>query len=105
MARCLARRCAGVAAPRFWSPHGVYLPWAFAALGIAAFAWERAGARRALIGLCGIAAALSLWDGRRFANDETLFASDAARPECREANLYLGDFRFAHDDLEGAARA
>jgi hypothetical protein len=94
-----------VAAPRFWSPHYAYLPWAFAAIVICAFAAERKGLWRAVIALCVIAGAYSLWDGRRFASDEALFAEDATRPECREANLYFGDARRAAGDLEAAARA
>ena len=94
-----------VAAPRFWSPHLVYLPWAFAAVLIASFAADRKLIWRAVAGLCVVGCAVSLWDGRRFANDETLFAREAARPECREANFYLGEFRFAAGQLEAAGSA
>ncbi len=92
-----------VPAPRFWSPHYVYLPWAFAALLLATFAARRQSLWRGAIALCALCVLVSLWEGRRFASDEALFARDAARPECREAALYLGDARFAAGDLAAAA--
>ncbi len=88
-----------VAAPRFWSPHSAYLPWAFAALLLAGLIGKH------LRVACVIAAGITLFQNQRFATDETLFATDAQRPECREANLYLGDFRFAAGDLTAAAIA
>ncbi len=88
-----------VAAPRFWSPHYAYLPWAFAALLLAQVIGKP------LRVACVIAAGITLLQDPRFATDETLFARDAERPECREANLYLGDFRFAAGDLDAAATA
>ncbi len=94
-----------VAAPRFWSPHYTYLPWAFAALVLAAFAVQTQAAFRAARTFCLLAGAVSLWHGQRFETDDTLFAREATRAECREANLYLGDFRFGSGDLEEAALA
>ncbi len=93
-----------VAAPRFWSPHYVYLPWAFGALLIAAWAVEREWARRSVIALAIGAALVSVWDARRFADDVSLFGGEAARPECREAQLYLGDARRLAGKLDEAAQ-
>jgi hypothetical protein len=94
--------CAGlpalnlIAAPRFWSPHYLYLPWAFLALILAA----RVAEHRWML---AVLAALSLWDARRFENDQTLFAAEAQRPECREAQLYAADALRQAGDLENAA--
>jgi tetratricopeptide (TPR) repeat protein len=95
-----------VAAPRFWSPHYLYLPLAFAAM-LVAEGLDRLGPRALALG--GVAATLlgvvTLHDGRRYQSDETLFSYEvAARPECREAHFYLGESHRAAGDLEGAAQ-
>jgi len=78
---------------RFWSPHYLYVPLAFAAL-LAAQSLERRG-RHAFALTLGVCAALGVvtWtDGRRYANDETLFGPEVAHdPACREGQFYLGE--------------
>ena len=96
-----------VPAPRFWSPHYLYLPLGFAAI-LVAEAFERRGARAFVAGAaaCAVFAAVSLVDSSRYRDDTALFGGEVAgRPECREAHLYLGDAMRRSGDLEGAARA
>ena len=94
-----------VPAPRFWSPHYLYLPLAFAAL-LLAERWEllRGPAAQGGWVVLGILGGVSLWTGLRFRDDETLFSPEvAAQPRCREAQLYLGDARRKAGDFESAA--
>ncbi|MHB8879160.1 MAG: tetratricopeptide repeat protein, partial [Myxococcaceae bacterium] len=96
-----------VAAPRFWSPHYLYLPLGFAAM-LAAERLDRRGGRSILAGAaaCVLLGAVCLADSSRYRDDTTLFSSEVAgRPECREAALYLGDAKRTRGDLEGAARS
>lgn len=94
-----------VPTPRLWSAHYLYLPLAFAAMGVAV-AVVRLG-RRAFVPFAlalALLGANSLRLGRKFWSDEALFSSDAAaRPECREGRLYLGDAKRMAGDLDGAA--
>lgn len=90
---------------RFWSPHYLYVPLAFAAL-LVAETLERRG--RLALGLAlpvtvalGV---LSFRDGRRYRSDETLFAPEAARePACREAQFYLGEVHRRKREWSAAA--
>jgi hypothetical protein len=78
---------------RWWSPHYLYVPLAFAAMLLGQRA-ERWGSRPLLtLGVAGLACAgLSLADGRRYANDTTLFTPEVVHePACREAQFFLGE--------------
>jgi hypothetical protein len=78
---------------RWWSPHYVYLPWAFGAMCVARFAarFERAGVATATL-LCAALATVSFHDGLRFQNDETLWRAEVdANPYCLEGAFYLGE--------------
>ncbi|MCC6746428.1 MAG: hypothetical protein IT371_02150 [Deltaproteobacteria bacterium] len=96
-----------VPAPRFWSPHYLYLPLAFGAmvLGRVAERHRRPASVILAVALTVLGGA-SLVESRRYRSDETLFAPElAGRPECREAALYVGDARRSAGDLAGAAKA
>lgn len=94
-----------VAAPRLLSSHYWYLPLAFLAM-LAGGQVDRLGARAVAPACAALAllGAVSLLGSRRVTSDEALFGPDAARAECREGKLYLGDARRRAGDLEGAAR-
>ncbi|MBX7098416.1 MAG: tetratricopeptide repeat protein [Myxococcaceae bacterium] len=97
-----------VPVPRFWSPHYLYLPLAFAGV-LAAEALERTGRRWALQLLwaaCAVLAVVSFVDSRRYRDDGALFGTELeGRAERREAQLYFGDARRAAGDLAAAAAA
>lgn len=94
-----------VAVPRFWSPHYLYLPFAFLAMALfRELDWYGTrvvyAAAPVLIGL----AVLSVKDAVRYRSDESLFSYEVeGRPECREAQLYLGDVKRQQSDLGAAA--
>jgi len=95
-----------VPTPRFWSPHYLYLPLAFAAMLLAEQVYRLGRAEK--LGVAVVTGGLltaSLTQGLRFHDDESLFGPEvAAEPRCREAQLYLADVRRARGDLEGAGR-
>ncbi len=94
-----------VAAPRFWSPHYLYLPLAFVAMLVAELL-DRRGPRALAMGafLAVLLGALTLHDGLRYRSDASLFTFEtAAHPQCREAHFYLGESEREAGDLEGAA--
>lgn len=79
---------------RWWSPHYLYLPLAFAAMRAAAFAEERLRERATVVlgGAAALLGAISLYDGLRYASDALLWAPEVAhQPACREAQFYLGE--------------
>lgn len=92
---------------RWWSPHYLYVPAAFAAMLVAELA-DRRGDRAVLA--ARIASALlgvvSLVDGRRYADDSALWTPEVeARSTCREGQFYLGEVdRQAHLWDRAAAR-
>jgi hypothetical protein len=91
---------------RWWSPHYLYLPLAFVAMlvGERSDRWSAHGltASRVVAFLLG---AVSLYDGRRFANDTSFWTPEvAAEPACREGHLFLGDVDRAAKRWEAAAR-
>jgi tetratricopeptide (TPR) repeat protein len=82
---------------RWWSPHYLYVPLAFAAMlaaeGVERLSarWPRAAWRSALV-VAGALALLSLRDDLRFRTDLTLWEPEVAtRPGCREGHFYLGE--------------
>ncbi|MBK7865285.1 MAG: hypothetical protein IPJ65_43135 [Archangiaceae bacterium] len=92
--------------PRFSSPHYLYVPLAFCAMGLAG--WAAAVRWRAwAVGVVLAALAVSsVLDARRYRDDFTLFATEAALgPQCREAHLYLGDALRDRGQLDEAAAA
>jgi hypothetical protein len=78
---------------RWWSPHYLYVPLAFAAM-LAAEGIERLG-RRALPAALVVAGALALvtaWDDLRFRTDEILWSREVRiQPGCREGQFYLAE--------------
>jgi hypothetical protein len=79
--------------PRFWSPHYLYLPWAFLAIACvqAGFRFHKQ-LRWPALGVFAVCAGLSFWQGFRYRSDLTLFEPEIVRrPECLEGRLYLGD--------------
>lgn len=78
---------------RWWSPHYLYVPLAFATMLLGRHA-ETWGSKPLLaLGVAGLACAgLSLADGRRYANDTALFVPEVTHePACREAQFFLGE--------------
>jgi hypothetical protein len=91
---------------RFWSPHYLYVPLAFATL-LAADTLVARGRRAFALALaaCVGLAVVSWLDGRRFRNDETLFGPEVARePACREGQFYLGEAHRQRREWEAAAK-
>jgi tetratricopeptide (TPR) repeat protein len=90
---------------RWWSPHYVYLPMAFAVMLLAEVV-ERVGSRAmaATGAVAAVLAAVTLADDRRFRSDEALWAPEVARqPQCREGHFYLAEVRRQAGDWERAA--
>ncbi len=95
-----------VPAPRLWSLHYLYLPWLFGA-GALAIALDRLKPFFPVAtALVLVLTAFSLADSWRYRDDLALWSPEvAARPQCREGQLYLGDARRQRGDLETAAEA
>jgi tetratricopeptide (TPR) repeat protein len=98
----------GVPAPRFWSPHYLYLPLAFLSLGLSRMLEARPSWRRPVtfvaVPVLLVFAGICFAQGLRFKNDRTLFEPEVAKnPSCREAHFYLGDFFRNAGELERAA--
>jgi tetratricopeptide (TPR) repeat protein len=76
---------------RWWSPHYLYLPLAFAAVAVAPIV--SAGARLGWWAFALAAFAVqTLPETYRLRSDETLWRREVAiHPECREAQFYLGE--------------
>jgi tetratricopeptide (TPR) repeat protein len=78
---------------RWWSPHYLYVPLAFGALALAR-GLEPMTKRARLVALAAIAgfAVLAFRTSAHFESDRALFEREVAfRPECREAQFYLGE--------------
>jgi tetratricopeptide (TPR) repeat protein len=90
---------------RWWSPHYLYLPLAFAAMLAAELAVARG--RRAEWTAAVVAAGFALIvvrDDLRFRNDQTLWAPEvAANAACREGQFFLGTAELEHKQLAQAA--
>ena len=91
---------------RWWSPHYLYLPLAFAAmLAVEALErWAEAALRwvaPAALSLGG----LTLLEGGRYQNDERFWNRELElEPACREAHYFLGDAAQAAGRLEDAVQ-
>jgi len=78
---------------RWWSPHYLYVPLAFAAMLLAEGA-ERLGRRAVPVacGVCAILAGASFAAGRHLGSDAALWSREVrAEPACREGQFYLGE--------------
>jgi tetratricopeptide (TPR) repeat protein len=90
---------------RWWSPHYLYVPLAFAAM-LAAERVVALGRRAELAAVLVMVAlgAVTLRDDLRFRTDEALWAPEAAaNPACREAHFYLGERALAARRFDEAA--
>ena len=90
---------------RWWSPHYLYVPLAFAAMlaAEAAVAWGRPGLIAAAAAAT-IWTGLSLYEGRRFDSDAALWTAEvAAQPACREGHFYLGEVERQNHNPDAAA--
>ncbi|HKQ69516.1 MAG TPA: hypothetical protein VJT73_09260 [Polyangiaceae bacterium] len=78
---------------RWWSPHYLYVPLAFAAMLVAqALDLRSKGAVRWAVLGASLLAAMSFVEGLRYRSDESLWAPEvAADPTCREAHFYLAE--------------
>jgi tetratricopeptide (TPR) repeat protein len=91
---------------RWWSPHYLYVPLAFAALvgaelveplGRRVFAWASP-----LLVTCG---AIAWFDTSRFQSDEALWSREVAlHPECREAQFFMGEVARGRHAWHAAAK-
>lgn len=90
---------------RWWSPHYLYLPLAFAAMVSveAALRWAESALRYAAP-LVTALAILAFMETSRYASDELLWTAEVrAAPSCREGHFYLGASAQAAKQLERAA--
>lgn len=89
---------------RWWSPHYFYLGAGLFFVLIAERAAELGRGRFAWLALSALGlGALSWSDGRRYRNDDTLWAPEvAAEPACREGQFYLGEARRLAKDFDRA---
>jgi tetratricopeptide (TPR) repeat protein len=91
---------------RWWSPHYVYLPAAFA-LMLAGEVVDRLGDRAALAAraLAGALGLVTLLDARTYATDAALWSREVEkRPACREGQFYLGEVDREARRWDAAAR-
>jgi tetratricopeptide (TPR) repeat protein len=90
---------------RWWSPHYLYVPLAFAAMVIAqpvAERFARAWAGAAVMLL--VLALMSATDARRFRTDATLWGPEVAvNPACREGQFYVAEAAREAGRLDEAA--
>ena len=91
--------------PRFWSPHYLYVPAALLACLVCEALADRGSRQRLGLTLTIVALGMfSLWDSRRYSDDESLFTPEvAAEPRCREAHFYLAEIQRKKGQLEAAA--
>jgi protein O-mannosyl-transferase len=95
---------------RWWSPHYLYVPLAFAAMLIAEAAvahaprrWPVTASAAAVLPVL-VLAAVSARDDLRFRDDAALWAPEvAANPACREGHFYLAEVEREAGRLEEAA--
>jgi len=77
---------------RWWSPHYLYVPLAFAAMAAAQALALGRGGRLVLAAVVLVFAGGSARSAARFRADETLWRPEvAARPACREGHFYMGE--------------
>jgi len=90
---------------RWWSPHYLYLPLAFAAmLAVEAVERYREPALRWLAPLALALGGLALLDARRYESDERFWTKEVRlEPACREAHFYLGEVALADKRYDDAA--
>ena len=90
---------------RWWSPHYLYLPLAFAAMLLAEQVERLPGqARTAFAAVLVLAGLTSLHDGRRFRSDQALWTAEVGRrPTCREGQFFLAEEHRRQGRLAAAA--
>ncbi|HMI85045.1 MAG TPA: tetratricopeptide repeat protein [Polyangiaceae bacterium] len=78
---------------RWWSPHYLYVPFAFAAMLIGEWVTARSTAvQRVAVAGASLLATVSFAADLRFENDATLWTAEVrAQPACREGHFYLGE--------------
>jgi tetratricopeptide (TPR) repeat protein len=90
---------------RWWSPHYVYLPLAFASMLLVEAVERRS--EPLLRGLAPLALALgglTLLDARRYESDARFWSKEVkVEPRCREGHFYLGEAALAAERLDEAA--
>ena len=94
-----------VPAMRLWSPHYLYVPLTFGAMLVAGALDRR---ERLLVPVAATAGVvwslLSFTQAARYLDDEALFRPEVERrPECREAQFFLGEVARLRKDWDGAA--
>src|SRR5262249_49731147 len=91
---------------RWWSPHYLYVPFAFAAMLIAEVVdrrWQRL--RPFALAAAGVLASVAAVDGLHYRSDEALWTREArADPACREAQFYLAEVAREGRRLDDAAQ-
>jgi len=92
---------------RWWSPHYVYVPFAFGAMLLARFVEDLLKDRTQLFAIASgcVLGAISLYDARRYSDDASLWYPEVlAQPACREGQFYLGETERQAKHWEAAAR-
>ncbi|MET0593338.1 MAG: tetratricopeptide repeat protein [Polyangiaceae bacterium] len=92
---------------RWWSPHYLYVPLAFAAMLAAEWVVVQKNTfQRGALAAATLAGALAFATDLRFENDATLWTDEARTdPSCREAHFYLGEVAREERRFDDAARA
>jgi len=90
---------------RWWSPHYLYVPFAFAAMLIAERAADAGAAlQRVAFGTAAILGTFTFNLDLRFENDATLWTDEVrAEPACREGHFYLAEVAREQRRLDDAA--
>ena len=90
---------------RWWSPHYVYVPMAFAAMLVAEYVYTREVAvQRLALGGIAVLGALTVISDLRFESDTSLWAEEvSANPTCREGHFYLAEVARSEHRWEDAA--
>jgi protein O-mannosyl-transferase len=91
---------------RWWSPHYAYVPLAFVAMLVGeTVERQRPRVQRAAVAIVVVLAVVTASDGRRYADDASLWTPEvAAQPACREGHFYLGAVARAAKRWDDAAK-
>jgi tetratricopeptide (TPR) repeat protein len=92
---------------RWWSPHYVYIPFAFASMLAAEWVVaQKANAQKWAVAATSLLAVRSAISDMRFESDAVLWSDEiAAQPACREGHFYLGEAAREERRFDDAARA
>jgi hypothetical protein len=92
---------------RWWSPHYLYVPFAFVAMLVAELIVERSAKVRSLaVAVAVLLAGMSFASDLRFESDVVLWSDEVrVSPSCREGHFYLAEAAREQRRFDDAARA